>query len=89
MSGAVACIAYIDDSHVHIANIGDCKAVLGSYGEGNNWVAKELTRDHNEKNETEINRILREHPVTEKYNLIRDGRLLGRIQPLRAFGDIR
>ncbi|XKL59898.1 hypothetical protein PGB90_000914 [Kerria lacca] len=88
MSGAVACIAYIDDSHVHIANIGDCKAVLGSYGEGNNWVAKELTRDHNEKNETEINRILREHPVTEKYNLIRDGRLLGRIQPLRAFGDI-
>lgn len=29
MSGAVACVAHIDGPHLHIANVGDCCAVLG------------------------------------------------------------
>jgi pyruvate dehydrogenase phosphatase len=29
MSGAVACVAHIDGAHLHIANVGDCCAVLG------------------------------------------------------------
>lgn len=29
MSGSVACVAHIDGPHLHIANVGDCNAVLG------------------------------------------------------------
>lgn len=29
MTGAVACVAHVDGPHLHIANVGDCNAVLG------------------------------------------------------------
>lgn len=29
MSGCVSCVAHIDGPHLHIANVGDCSAVLG------------------------------------------------------------
>ena len=29
MSGAVSCVAHIDGPHLHVANVGDCCAVLG------------------------------------------------------------
>lgn len=29
MSGSVGCVAHIDRQHLHIANVGDCNAVLG------------------------------------------------------------
>lgn len=31
MSGAVSCVAHIDGPHLHVANVGDCCAVLGKY----------------------------------------------------------
>jgi pyruvate dehydrogenase phosphatase len=31
MSGAVAAVAHIDGPHLHVANVGDCQAVLGIY----------------------------------------------------------
>lgn len=31
MSGSVGCVAHIDGPHLHIANVGDCNAVLGMY----------------------------------------------------------
>lgn len=31
MSGAVSCVAHIDGPHLHVANVGDCCAVLGEY----------------------------------------------------------
>lgn len=30
MSGSVACVAHIDGPHLHLANVGDCAAVLGN-----------------------------------------------------------
>lgn len=89
MSGAVACIAHIDGSHLHIANVGDCRAVLGVLTEENTWLAKQLTEDHTVENIKEVNRIKQEHPPCEKDTVIRQNRLLGQLIPLRAFGDVR
>ncbi len=40
-------------------------------------------------NPDEVERILSEHPSEESRSCIQYGRLLGRLAPLRAFGDIR
>lgn len=89
MSGAVACVAHIDGPHLHVANVGDCQAVIGVLGEGNTWTAKKLTDEHNADNISELNRIIKEHPPSEKDTVISSDRLLGQLAPLRAIGDFR
>lgn len=89
MSGAVACVAYINGLDLHIANIGDCKAVIGSLNEAGEWETKRLTNDHNSDNMAEVRRITGEHPLSERDTIIRGERLLGQLAPLRAFGDFR
>lgn len=44
-SGCCALVAYIIENNLHIANLGDCRAVLGSNKDGN-WRAIQLTYDH-------------------------------------------
>lgn len=89
MSGAVGCVAHIDGSHLHVANVGDCQAVLGVLTEENTWLAKKLSVEHNADNIAEVNRIRNEHPECEKHTVITQDRLLGQLAPLRAFGDVR
>ncbi|KAK3914104.1 [Pyruvate dehydrogenase [acetyl-transferring]]-phosphatase 1, mitochondrial [Frankliniella fusca] len=89
MSGAVACVAHIDGPHLHVANVGDCQAVIGVLGEGNTWTAKKLTEEHNADNISELKRIVQEHPPSEKDTVISSDRLLGQLAPLRAMGDFR
>ncbi|XP_046390415.1 pyruvate dehydrogenase [acetyl-transferring]-phosphatase 1, mitochondrial [Ischnura elegans] len=89
MSGAVACVAHVDGPHLHIANVGDCQAVLGVLSELNTWTAKKLTTEHNSDNRPEVERILSEHPPNERDTVIKMDRLLGQLAPLRAFGDFK
>ncbi|XP_047500763.1 pyruvate dehydrogenase [acetyl-transferring]-phosphatase 1, mitochondrial-like isoform X1 [Penaeus chinensis] len=91
LSGSVACVAHIDGPHLHIANTGDCGAVLGMQSQtaGSGWRALRLTRDHNWENPDEIERVLSEHPDSESEHVIADQRLLGVLMPFRAFGDFR
>jgi len=89
MSGAVACVAHVDGPHLHVASTGDCKAVLGVLGDGNTWSAKVLTVEHNAENPAEVERLLGEHPPSERDTVIRVDRLLGQLAPLRALGDFR
>lgn len=89
MSGAVACVIYIDGLDVHIANTGDCTAVLGSVNDAGEWETKRLTNDHNSDNLAEVRRITGDHPLSERDTIIRGDRLLGQLAPLRAFGDFR
>lgn len=89
MSGAVACIAHIDGPHLHIANTGDCSAVLGTITDTGQWQTTKLTNEHNSDNVAEVRRILGEHPANERDSVIRGDRLLGQLAPLRAFGDFR
>lgn len=89
LSGAVACVSYIDGPHLFVANVGDCNAVLGTMTEENEWVAKKITKEHNSENIEELKRIWSEHPENEKKTVIRRDRLLGELAPLRSLGDYR
>jgi len=86
LSGAVAVSAYIKGKQLYVANTGDCRAVVGSKTESGSWVPYALSEDHNEDNIEEVKRLTRQHPGENA--VIFRGRLLGQLQPLRAFGDI-
>ncbi|NXE49337.1 PDP2 phosphatase, partial [Casuarius casuarius] len=88
-SGATACVAHIDGVHLHVANAGDCRAVLGVLEEDGTWSTLPLTRDHNAFDESEIKRLKREHPKSEEKTLFVNDRLLGILMPSRAFGDVQ
>lgn len=89
MSGAVACIAFLENRNLYVANTGDSGAVLGSLNSDGKWIARRLSSEHNTDNITEINRILGEHPKQERDTIFRQERLLGQLLPTRAFGDFR
>uniref|UniRef100_UPI001939E19C pyruvate dehydrogenase [acetyl-transferring]-phosphatase 1, mitochondrial-like n=1 Tax=Styela clava TaxID=7725 RepID=UPI001939E19C len=91
MSGAVACFAHISQDIITVANIGDCRAVLGSRDmvKKDRWIATPLSRKHNAMNEEEKQRIYSEHPEFERGNIIKNERLLGSLAPFRAFGNAR
>ncbi|XP_069724857.1 pyruvate dehydrogenase [acetyl-transferring]-phosphatase 2, mitochondrial [Phaenicophaeus curvirostris] len=88
-SGATACVAHVDGVHLHVANTGDCRAVLGVHEKDGMWSALPLTRDHNAFDEFEIRRLKREHPRSEEKTLFVNDRLLGILMPSRAFGDVQ
>lgn len=85
----MCCVAHIDGPHLHVANTGDCQAVIGVLTDDNNWIAKKVSVEHNTDNVREVERILNEHPKNERDTVIRMERLLGQLAPLRAFGDVR
>lgn len=87
LSGSCACVAHIDGVHLQLANVGDCKAVLGSLSDDNKWKATALTREHNTDNLSELHRVMNSHPGNETNTVIKNDRLLGQLVPLRAFGD--
>ncbi|XP_047040751.1 pyruvate dehydrogenase [acetyl-transferring]-phosphatase 1, mitochondrial isoform X1 [Helicoverpa zea] len=89
LSGAVACVAHIDGPNLHVANVGDCNAVLGTMTDENEWIAKKITKEHNAENFDELKRIWNEHPDSERKTVIRRDRLLGELAPLRSIGDYR
>lgn len=88
MSGTVAAVAHIDGPHLHVAGVGDCKAVLGVLSD-DGWSAKLMTVEHNADNREEVERILSEHPSNERSTVIKMERLLGQLAPLRSLGDFR
>ncbi|KAI3369600.1 hypothetical protein L3Q82_024490 [Scortum barcoo] len=89
LSGCTACIAHVSNGVLHIANLGDSRAVLGVQEPDGRWSAVSLTNDHNAQNPDELQRILGEHPPSEQKTVVRHDRLLGLLLPFRAFGDVR
>eukprot|EP00747_Dinoflagellata_sp_TGD_P090528 gnl/TRDRNA2_/TRDRNA2_164730_c4_seq10.p1 gnl/TRDRNA2_/TRDRNA2_164730_c4~~gnl/TRDRNA2_/TRDRNA2_164730_c4_seq10.p1 ORF type:complete len:777 (+),score=146.72 gnl/TRDRNA2_/TRDRNA2_164730_c4_seq10:221-2332(+) len=77
-SGSVACVAIVRGTTIHIANLGDCRAVLCCDGE-----MKPLTVDHHPHD----NEIERERLQKLGVSWSCDGYLHGRIAVSRAFGD--
>lgn len=89
LSGCCVVVAYVMDDELFVASCGDCRAVLGTV-DNDSWSSVQLTNDHTAMTNTdEVQRILREHPVSESRTCMQYGRLLGRLAPLRAFGDIQ
>ncbi|KZT62825.1 protein serine/threonine phosphatase 2C, partial [Calocera cornea HHB12733] len=91
LSGSCALLSVIDTQHeqVHLALVGDCRAVAGYWNDGEKkWICEVLTEDQTAKAVKEIERLKKAHPGEEE-NVARNGRVLGGLEPSRAFGDAR
>lgn len=75
------------NSTLKVAVSGDSRALIGGLDEKGNWVVESLSTDQTGDNPKEVERIRSEHPGEP--NVIRNGRVLGSLQPSRAFGDYR
>ena len=89
LSGSTACVIHVSNGVLHVANLGDSRAILGVQEADGSWTAVSLTNDHNAENPDELQRILGEHPPSEQRTVVRHDRLLGLLLPFRAFGDVR
>ena len=88
-AGSCACVALVKEDDLYIANCGDARAILGTIDDQGNQTVINLSHDHNVRNQSEVKRVLSEHPTNESHSVIRSDRLLGLLMPFRAFGDIR
>jgi len=87
LSGSCALLSFYDSKTklLHVACTGDSRAVLGRRGESGKWVATPLSVDQTGSNPDEEARMRKQHPGED--NVIRNGRVLGGLEPSRAFGD--
>lgn len=87
LSGSCALLSFYD-SHsklLRVACTGDSRAVLGRRSPSGKWTATALSEDQTGGNPKEEARMQKEHPGEQ--NVIRNGRVLGGLEPTRAFGD--
>ena len=89
VSGACSLLAMYDSNNctLKVALTGDSRALLGRVDENGKWTVQSLTIDQTGDNADEVARIRAEHPGEP--NCVRNGRVLGSLQPSRAFGDYR
>lgn len=89
VSGSCGLLAFYDtlSQTLRVAVTGDSRAVLGSKS-SSGWTARALSVDQTGSNQREADRIRKEHPGEED-RVIRRGRVLGGLEPTRAFGDAR
>ncbi|KAL0580078.1 hypothetical protein V5O48_001937 [Marasmius crinis-equi] len=95
ISGSCALMAIFDTAQrdLYVACTGDSRAVAGAFvpgAEGKGvWSVDALSEDQTGRNPNEAQRIVSEHPKEEADDVIRRGRILGGLEPSRAFGDAR
>ena len=87
LSGSCALLSFYDSNSklLRVACTGDSRAILGRRGESGKWVATPLSVDQTGSNPDEEARMRKLHPGEE--HVIRNGRVLGGLEPTRAFGD--
>lgn len=92
LSGSCALLTYIDSAtrDVYVACTGDCRA-LGGWQDTRTgrWTFEPLSEDQTGRNMSEVARMQKEHPASEADRVIMRGRVLGGLEPTRAFGDAR
>jgi len=87
LSGSCALLSFYDSQSktLRVACTGDSRAVLGRRSNSGKWVATALSEDFTGGTPSEDARLRREHPG-EPY-VTHNGRILGGLEPSRAFGD--
>jgi pyruvate dehydrogenase phosphatase len=87
LSGSCALLSFYDSRSrlLRVACTGDSRAVLGRRTPSGKWSATALSVDQTGGNEAEAARLRAEHPGEP--NVVRNGRVLGGLEPSRAFGD--
>jgi pyruvate dehydrogenase phosphatase len=91
LSGSCALLTFYDSEskNLKVACTGDSRAVFGSRSpDGKIWITNQLSQDQTGSNPQEADRLRKEHPGEED-SVIRNGRVLGGLEPTRAFGDAR
>ena len=89
LSGSCALLSFYDSRSktLRVACTGDSRAVLGRRNpQTGKWFATPLSEDQTGSNPNEAARMRAEHPGEES-SVIRGGRVLGNLEPSRAFGD--
>ncbi|GAA5917715.1 hypothetical protein JCM8208_006702 [Rhodotorula glutinis] len=97
LSGSCALLAFLDAgrNRLHVAVTGDSRAVMGVWVPdpkregGGKWRVEPLSEDQTGRNPHEVARVQSEHPPSEADTVIARGRVLGSLEPTRAFGDAR
>jgi pyruvate dehydrogenase phosphatase len=88
LSGSCALLSFYDahSKTLRVACTGDSRAVLGRLNPSTKkWYATPLSEDQTGSNPNEAARMRAEHPGED--NVVRNGRVLGNLEPTRAFGD--
>ncbi|CAK4009919.1 [Pyruvate dehydrogenase [acetyl-transferring]]-phosphatase 1, mitochondrial [Lecanosticta acicola] len=87
LSGSCALLSFYDSrsKELRVACTGDSRAVLGRRGSSGKWTATALSVDQTGGTPSEDARLRAEHPG-EPY-VTMNGRILGGLEPSRAFGD--
>ncbi|KAE9380920.1 protein serine/threonine phosphatase 2C [Stipitochalara longipes BDJ] len=89
LSGACAILSIYDPNRnvLRVANVGDCRGVLGTIDPTTNkYITTPLSIDQNGFNKSEVARVRAEHPGEADVVNEKDGRTLG-MAPSRVFGD--
>ena len=86
-SGSCALLSFYDSrtNLLRVACTGDSRAVLGRRGQNGKWTATPLSEDQTGGTPSEDARLRQAHPG-EEY-VTHKGRILGQLEPSRAFGD--
>jgi pyruvate dehydrogenase phosphatase len=91
--GSCVLTVAITDTHLVVANAGDCRAVLG-HADGSQPLpisAKALSRDHNAREKLEQKALALAHPGEQDIVLCKSKTacyVKGRLQPTRSLGDL-
>lgn len=87
LSGSCALLAFYDSQSkdLKVACAGDSRAVLGRRASNGKWSATALSEDQTGGTPSEMKRLREEHPGEP--NVVRNGRILGQLEPSRSFGD--
>lgn len=88
LSGSCALLSFYDSRSkiFRVACTGDSRALLGRRNpQSGKWFATPLSEDQTGSNPNEEARMRAEHPGED--HVIRAGRVLGQLEPTRAFGD--
>ncbi|KAI1851719.1 hypothetical protein JX266_003181 [Neoarthrinium moseri] len=87
LSGSCALLSFYDAASktLRVACTGDSRAVLGRRSDSGKWTATALSEDQTGSNPNEAARMRKAHPGEER--VIHNGRVLGGLEPTRAFGD--
>ena len=87
LSGSCALLSFYDSRSklFRVACTGDSRAILGRRGHSGKWIATPLSEDQTGGTPSEMARLRADHPGEP--NVVRNGRILGGLEPSRAFGD--
>jgi len=88
-TGCVGSVALIKQGMLTLGHLGDTRVVLGCKDRYRGWSADRITPDHSASNDAEAAKLMHDHPDDDPESVVVDGRVLGVLQPSRAFGDCR